>query len=266
MSDTKRIVYITGIGGNIGRLLTQGFQGEYTIRGNDRKGSTVPGAEVAAGDIADTAFLLDQFAGVDTVIHLAADPSTRATWESVRQNNIDGTYAVFEAARQAGVRRVIFASTNHVTGILTEQAQEMDASVPMRPDSLYGVSKAFGEILGRYYTDRTPLSVLAYRIGWMPGKLSEREVVERFKAHKDAYPLMWLSPEDCVRAFRCGVEADPDLKFGVYYIVSNNRDRLWDLTAPRRELGYEPQDDLGALFDRFGVPYDFRIPRDGLGG
>src|SRR5690606_15664015 len=129
----------------IGRLLARELSSSYRIKGNSRSGTPVEGAEVAQGDVTDADFLRDQLEGVDTVIHLAADPSPRASWESVLSNNIDGTYKLYEAALETGVRRVIFASTNHVTGVLTEQAVDMDTTVPYRPDSYYGISKATGE-------------------------------------------------------------------------------------------------------------------------
>ena len=262
----KRGVYITGVTGNIGRLLAKAFKDEYDLKGNGLRAEPIPGVRVAAGNVRDLEFLADQFQGCDTVIHLAAEISPRASWESCLRNNIEGTYAVYEAACQAGVRRVILASTNHVTGILTEKAQEMDTSVPVRPDGYYGVSKAFGEILGRYYSDRFGISALNFRIGWFIGERPEREVVDYFKDRRDAYPLMWLSPGDCVEAFRRGIEAPASLLFGTYYIMSNNRDSLWDQQNAREELGFVPRDDLGALFDRYGVPYHFRIPREGAGG
>jgi len=266
MSAGKRLVYITGVTGSIGRALAQGLAGEYRLKGCSRRGEPVPGVEVAKGDVRDVEFLGRQFEGVDTVIHLAADPSPWASWDSVLENNIDGTQKMFDAARLAGVRRVIFASTNHVTGILTERVVEMDESAPYRPDSYYGVSKVAGEALGRFYSDRYGLSVLNFRIGWYIDAASEREVVDFFKERKDAYPLMWLSARDCVQAHRLGIEAPDDLKFGTYYIMSNNKDMLWDMSKARRELGYHPQDDLSVLFEKYGLKYDFRIPRDSLGG
>jgi len=265
-TGAKRRVYITGITGKIGRVLGRELGQEYDIAGNSRSGTPVDGATVAKGDVLDRSFIRSQLSGVDTVIHLAADPSPRATWESISANNINGAYEVFEAARLGGVRRIIFASSNHVTGILTEQAVDMDTTVPIRPDSYYGLSKAFGEALGRYYHDRYGLSVLNFRIGWIPGELSEEALIERFKDRGDAYPLMWLSPGDCVRAHRAGIEAPDSLGYGTYYIMSRNRDMLWDMQNAREELGYDPQDDLGEIFDRHGVPYNFRIPREGLGG
>ncbi len=77
---------------------------------------------------------------------------------------------------------------------------------------------------------------------------------------------MWLSPGDCIQAHRCGIEAPDELKFGSYYIMSNNRDALWDMTNAKEELGYEPQDDLAALFEKYGEPYNFRIPSGPWGG
>lgn len=265
MSATKRLVYITGVTGSIGRALAAGLAGEYRLKGCSRRGDPVPGVEVAKGDIKDLEFLRREFEGVDTVIHLAADPSPRASWESVLHSNIDGTRNVFEAARLAGVRRVIFASSNHATGILTERAVEMDENTPYRPDSFYGVSKAAGEILGRYYSDRYGLSVLNFRIGWFLHTQDEQAIIATFKDRKDAYPLMWLSVRDCVEAHRRGIEAPDELKFGIYYIMSNNKDMLWDMSNAQRDLGYVPQDDLSRLFAKYGVKYDFRVARHSLG-
>lgn len=266
MESKERTVYITGITGNIGRLLAEGLSKRWTVRGNSRRGTPVPGAQVSKGDVADASFIQRELEGVDTVIHLAADPSPRASWESVLKNNIDGTYKVYEAARQAGVKRIIFASTNHTTGILTEKVVDMDTSVPFRPDSYYGVSKALGEVLGRYYSDRYGMSVLNFRIGWIVPTRDEKEIVDIFKSRKDAYPLMWLSPSDCLHAHEKGIEAPESLRFGTYYIMSNNKDMLWDMSNAKEEIGYEPKDDLAVLFERFGERYDFRIPSDGLGG
>lgn len=264
----KRVVYITGVTGAIGRVLARGLSDAYELRGNSRRGTPVPGVQVAKGDVTDGEFMREQLQGVDTVLHLAADPSPWASWESILANNIDGTYKVYEAARLGGVKRIIFASTNHVTGILTEQVVDMDHTAPYRPDSFYGVSKVAGEALGRFYSDRYGISVLNYRIGWLPHVETEREIVDVFKDRKDAYPLMWLSPGDCVQAFRLGIEAPEELKFGTYYIMSNNRDLLWDMTNAKEELGYEPKDDLAVLFEKYGYGdrYNFRIPSSELGG
>jgi len=261
-----REVYITGITGRIGRLLAEELSKLYRIRGNSRSGTQVQGAEVARGDVRDLEFMRRQFEGVDTVIHLGADPSPRASWESVLYNNIDGTYKVYEAARLAGVKRVIFASTNHVTGILTEKVVDMDQNTPFRPDSYYGISKATGEVMGRYYSDRYGISVLNFRIGWIGDWETDEEIVNHFKSLKSAYPLMWLSRRDCVEAHRCGIEAPPEITYGTYYIMSKNKDMLWDMTNAREELGYEPKDDLAELFAKFGLPFNFRIPSSDLGG
>jgi len=261
-----RNIYITGITGLIGRYLVAGLSGEYKIRGNSRSGSPVEGAEVARGDVRDLEFMRRQFQGVDTVIHLGADPSPRATWESVLHNNIDGTQKVYEAARLAGVRRVIFASSNHATGILTEKAVDMGPDTPFRPDSYYGISKAAGELIGRYYSDRYGISVLNFRIGWIGPWKTDEEIVNNFKGQKSAYPLMWLSRRDCVEAHRRGIEAPDSIKYGTYYIMSNNKGMLWDMSNARAELGYEPKDDLAEIFAKFGLPFDFRIPTEGLGG
>ncbi|HEX6972102.1 MAG TPA: NAD(P)-dependent oxidoreductase [Limnochordia bacterium] len=249
----QRVVYITGITGRIGRSLVRALRDEYDLRGSSLEGGSLPGARVRAGDITDGDFLRREFHEVDTVVHLAADPSPTAPWSSVLKNNIAGTYEVYEAARVAGVRRIVFASTNHVTGILTERWQPMGPDVPVRPDGYYGVSKACGELLGRYYGDRYGLSSICLRIGWYIGD-DEEKIIRTFAPRRDAYPLMWLSDGDLVRLFRCAIEAQ-DILFGIYYGMSNNRHMLWDITNARAELGYEPQDDLAELFARHGLPY-----------
>jgi NAD+ dependent glucose-6-phosphate dehydrogenase len=143
---------------------------------------------------------------MDAVVHLAGEPSTRADWETVKTHNIEGTYNVMEAARQAGVKKVVFASTNHVMGMYDRDRQwPIYAQQPIRPDSLYGVSKAFGEALGRHYYDQFGLSVICLRIVW--------------------------------RAIKS------DVGFGIFYAISGNGGRHWDITETMEKLGYRPQDD-----------------------
>ncbi|MCX7016016.1 MAG: NAD(P)-dependent oxidoreductase [Candidatus Sumerlaeota bacterium] len=267
MSPPKRVVYITGITGIVGRALVDGLKEEYILKGASRRGTPVEGAEVFKGDVADRDFIRGQFQGVDTLIHLGADPSTRAEWDSVLRSNIIGCYEVYEAARLAGVRRIIFASTNHVTGVYTEQLRDMTPDDPVRPDSLYGVSKAFGEALGRFYSDCHGMSVLDFRIGWLPHRMEEEEMV-RYLIRLSGWNglTMWLSARDCVAAHRAGIEAPDALRHGCYYIMSNNYGMLWDLSNARRDLNWEPKDDLRELFRKHGVPYNLHLSKRVSGG
>ena len=170
------------------------------------------------------------------MVHLAADPHTRAPWADVLPNNIVGTYNVYEAARAAGVRRIVFASTNHVMGMYDRDQQwPIYAGQPVRPDSLYGVSKAFGEALGRFYADQHGLGVICLRIGW-----ATPEPVN------DISRWMWLSPRDCAQVVWRAIESD--LNFGIFYAISANSGRHWDITNTMQCLGYRPEDDAERFF------------------
>jgi nucleoside-diphosphate-sugar epimerase len=154
----------------------------------------------------------------------------------VLENNIIATYNVFEAARLTGVKRIVFASTNHVMGMYDRDHQwPIYADQPVRPDSLYGVSKAFGENLGRFWYDQYGISVICLRIGWMLPEPKD-----------DISRWMWLSPRDCAQVVSRALETD--LGFGVFYAVSANSRRHWDITDTIERLGYRPQDDAERFF------------------
>ncbi|MFN8523660.1 MAG: NAD(P)-dependent oxidoreductase [Chloroflexota bacterium] len=233
MTATKKRVLITGAAGRIGSSLAEHLKDRYDLRVHYHR--TIPDnppvADRVIADISKYEQIAPALEGMDAVVHMAGEPSTRGTWESVRSKNIDGTYNVLEAARVAGVKKVIFASTNHVMGMYDrDQAWPVYASQPVRPDSLYGVSKAFGEALGRHYHDRYGMSVICLRIGWF---LPEpKDEIGRW---------MWLSPRDCAQVTWRAIESD--LGFGIFYAISRNSRRHWDITDTMQKLGYEPQDD-----------------------
>lgn len=229
----KRRVLITGAAGRIGSSLADLLKDRYDLRLHyhhtipDQK----PVADFMVADVSKYDEVAPLMEGIDAVVHMAGDPSTRATWENVRARNIDGVYNVYEAARAAGVRRVVFASTNHVMGMYDRDQQwPIYAAQPVRPDSLYGVSKAFGENLGRYYYDQHGLSVICLRIGWFLPK--PRDEISRW---------MWLSPRDCAQVTSRAIETD--LGYGVFYAISGNARRHWDITDTLEKLGYRPLDD-----------------------
>lgn len=176
--------------------------------------------------------------GVDTVVHLAGSASPESSWDDVLGANIIGTRNVLEAAREAGVRRVVFASSNHAMGMYDryEEWPVYPSDLP-RGDSLYGVSKIFGEALGRFYHDEHGLEFVALRIGWV--------TEDPLEADTDLLRAMWLSPADCVEVVRCAVEAEP--AFGLYYAISDNPNRRWSLTNTTLELGYRPRDSWTRL-------------------
>ena len=160
----KRVL-ITGAAGHIGRVLRAGLRGQYQLRLSDvaPQADAGEGEEIVTADITRLEDLLPVMQGVDVVVHLAGIPD-EARWEKIRDMNIEGCYNVFEAARQAGVKRVVFASSNHAVGF-HRRDRLIDNSVAPRPDSRYGVSKVFGEALGRMYADKHGMSVACMRIG-----------------------------------------------------------------------------------------------------
>ena len=154
--NTKRKVLITGAGGTIGSSLADLHADTYDLRLHFRR---VPDdlpedVDSVAADITSLDEMLPIAEGIDTIWHLAGDPNVPASWESVYANNILGVRNILEAARLGGVRRVVFASTNHVMGKYDQNSEwPVYNDLPQRPDSFYGASKAFGETLGRYYFD-----------------------------------------------------------------------------------------------------------------
>ena len=231
--DRRKRVLITGAAGRIGSSLAAHLKDRYDLRVHYHR--TIPEQPPVPDQVIADVSKFEQIApamvGIDAVVHLAGDPSPRAPWESVLERNIIGTYNVFEAARQAGVRKLVFASTNHVMGMYDRDQQwPIYAAQPVRPDSLYGVSKAFGEALGRHYSDQYGMSVICLRIGWfLP------------KPHDEISRWMWLSPRDCAQVTWRAIESD--LGFGIFYAISANGGRHWDITDTIERLGYRPQDD-----------------------
>lgn len=189
-----------------------------------------PGEEIYQADIRDIAALNKAMKDIDCVIHLAGVPK-EAPWEEVLQLNIEGCYNVFEAARQQGVKRVIFASSNHAVGFHRRE-RFIDNTVAPRPDTRYGVSKVFGEALGWLYADKYGLSVACLRIGAF--RTPDRPVDAR-------QSLVWLSHRDIVQLARCRID-HPDYHFAIVYGASNNLRSRWDNTNVKF-LGYRPEDD-----------------------
>ena len=226
-------VLMTGAAGNIGRTLRQHLKGRYgLLRLTDvaPQASAGPGEEVATVDIRDMAALERSLQGIDCVIHLAGIPE-EDSWDKILPVNIEGCYNLFEAARSQGVRRVVFASSNHAVGFHRRETF-IDTQVQPRPDGRYGVSKVFGEAVGRLYADKYALSVACMRIGSF--RPTDRPSETR-------HLLTWISHRDMAQlAMRC-VE-HPGYHFVAVYGVSNNLRNRWDNT-PAKFLGYRPQDD-----------------------
>ena len=224
-------VLVTGAAGSIGTVLRKGLAGRYELlRLSDRAAppQAGPGEEVAPAELSDMAAVEWAVAGMDAVVHLGA-VAGEADWETLLASNIVGTRNVFEAARLAGARRIVFASSNHVVGF-HRRDRTLDHRAEHRPDTRYGLSKAFGEDMGRLYADKHAMEVFCMRIGSFQSE------------PRDARQLgTWLSHGDMVRLVITGLETT-GLRFEVVYGVSRNTRSWWD-NRRAYALGYEPQDD-----------------------
>jgi nucleoside-diphosphate-sugar epimerase len=226
---TERIL-LTGAAGAIGTMLRPRLaRAGRVLRLLDIAPlSAGPDEEVVPGSVSDMDTMVAACAGVAAVVHLGGH-SREAPWAEILAHNINGTYTVLDAARQAGVPRVVFASSNHAVGFRPVDEDAGEYLYP-RPDTYYGVSKAAGEALGSLYHDRYGLDVVCLRIG----SCAERPVNERALA-------TWLSPDDCGRLVSAALSA-PAPGFRVVWGISANTRARWSL-AEARSLGYEPRDD-----------------------
>jgi uronate dehydrogenase len=224
----KRVL-ITGAAGGIGRHLRRLLAGAYpTLRLSDRAPVTElgRGEEFVPAALEDAAALDNAVAGMEGIVHLGG-MAVENDWPTILNSNIIGTYNLFEAARRHGVRRVVFASSNHAIGFY-RRSRRIGADVVPRPDTRYGVSKVFGEAVGALYADKYGLGVLSIRIG----NVDEKPVDKRRLS-------IWIHPEDLAQLVRIGLE-HPDLRYAVVYGASNNERSWWDNAAAER-LGYRPR-------------------------
>ncbi|MDQ0931862.1 NAD-dependent epimerase/dehydratase family protein [Streptomyces turgidiscabies] len=227
-----RTVLLTGAAGGLGTLMRDLLPSYgYELRLFDLhpiKGEP----DAITADLADRAALREAVRGVDAIVHLAGI-SLESTFENILRANIEGTYNLYEAAREEGVGRIVFASSNHAVGF-TPRPQGTDPLIPVdtprRPDTFYGLSKSFGEDLAQLYWDKHGLETVSVRIGsCFPEPTSVRML------------SLWMSPADGARLFHAALTAE-DVGHTVVYGSSANTRLWWDLTTARA-LGYEPQDD-----------------------
>ncbi|MCJ7550590.1 MAG: NAD(P)-dependent oxidoreductase [Anaerolineae bacterium] len=260
-----KTVLVTGAAGHVGQAFRRYYgdpaESGYRLRLTDRVAEIPagPGQDVVVAELTDYDAVLAATVGVDAVVHLAADTRGAAPWGSVLPNNIEATYHVFEAAREAGVGKVVYASTHHVCGYALGEDGACGTpglpAAPVRPDSLYAVSKAFAEALGRYYVDRFGMSVICLRIGSCHGgddAGSQRPRARRMRESCAGFPYggrehagIWISNRDMAQLIHRSLEAD--VAYGIYYGASGNTPPVLDVRPAREQLGYEPQDDVSEL-------------------
>lgn len=225
-----KTILITGAAGDVGSHLRRELAGKYNLRLSDIKPikALAAGEKSARGDVAKMADMLRITKGVDAIVHLGGF-SVEGPWEMILRANIIGCYNLFEAARRNGVKRVLFASSNHATGFY-KRDEKIDHRVYPKPDSRYGVSKAFGEQIGSLYAYKYGMEVFCMRIGNVNAIPPDKRRLS-----------IWISPRDFARLVSVGID-NPDISFEIVYGVSDNR-RSWYDNSNAHRLGYQPQDD-----------------------
>lgn len=241
----------------IGSILIDKLSDKYEFSSLDLK--EVPGIKSTVANLDELDAIQPAFEGIDTVVHLAADRSPEGSWESILQNNFVATYNVFEASKRSGVKRVIFASSNHAEGgfyldppwkhinegnfhLLERDNYELVTERHMiRPDSYYGVAKAYGEALGSYYNDYHGVSSFHLRIGW---------VLETDDPTFSPYALsLWLSHRDTAQIIDLCIGAPESHKYDIFNATSENMWKIFDIQHAKDALGYKPEDAAGEDFE-----------------
>jgi len=242
-----RRVLVTGMSGLIGGALRRRLEGQYELSALNRR--SLDGVACHRADIADLAAIEPAFRGIDVVVHLAAVARGGAPWAEVLAHNVIGTYNVFEASRRGGVGRVVYASSGATVSncerdfpysALAEGRYDAVSSwptltheTPIRPNGLYGCSKVWGEAMARHYADTYGMSMICLRIGAV--NREDRPTTPRHFS-------VWCSQRDVAQMVERAIAAAADVRFGVFYVVSDNKWSYRDLEHARAVLGYAPQD------------------------
>ena len=256
MDELKR-VFLVGGAGRIGTTVRKGLAERYDFSGLDLKPGDAP--EIREGDSRDLATLEAAFEGQDVVLNLPNMNREPGTWENTYENDLPSIWNTYEAARRNGVKRVIYFSSNRATekyehdypysAIMKGELEGLDpnnipyisGSSPVRPQGPYGVGKLFGEVLGRWFADHYGMSVICIRIGRFTSEEKPQDVRQ---------VAVLLTPRDCVHLVDRCIAAPDDVRFAVFYGVSNNKWRIWDTSEAQRLIGYEPQDNMEVWRDQ----------------
>jgi uronate dehydrogenase len=225
-----KTVLITGAAGSVGSFLRPELNTKYKLRLSDLKPIKDLGENETfmQGDVARLNDMLRVSKGVDAIIHLGGF-AVEGPWDVILRANIIGCYNMFEAARRNGVKRLLFATSNHACGFYRRD-QTIDHRVYPKPDSRYGVSKVFGEQLGSLYADKYGMEVFCIRIGNAATAPADKRRLS-----------IWVSPRDLAQLMEIGID-HPDIRFEIVYGVSGNK-RSWYDNSNAERLGYRPQDD-----------------------
>jgi nucleoside-diphosphate-sugar epimerase len=245
-SETKtrepvRTLAVTGAGGNIGSSFVRQAGAAYRLILIEHPDVEVPddvrgAGELRAADLRDLDAAREAFRGADGVLHLAANPSAQATWQELHEHNVLATYNAYVAAKAAGCGKLVYASSIHaISG--HEEGFQVRGSDPVNPGDVYGVTKCFGEAMGRYMAEQQNLAVIAVRIAaFQPVSKAEQPSSIR---NMDAF----VSKQDLVQLLQRAVD-DTRFRFAIAHGVSRNRFNRMLVGTVERMLGYEPEDDL----------------------
>ncbi len=238
---------ITGSSGIIGKVLQKGLADSFEIYGADlNPNENTNFYKVDISDYKQISSVLRDIVPVPYIIHLAGDSNLNAIWGSVLKNNIIGTKNVYEASKAYNVKKIVFASSTHVTGgyekiILNPQNEKgkeiVTTNDEINPDSFYAVSKIFGEAIARLYWELYSIKSICLRIGTV---LSDNDPTK-----DERHGKTWLSHKDLIQLVKKSILSN--VKFAIYYGVSNNKNRFLDISNARKEIGYLPNDDASKL-------------------
>ncbi|MGB3616101.1 MAG: NAD(P)-dependent oxidoreductase [Elainellaceae cyanobacterium] len=230
------VVAMTGAGGMIGSFLYESLQDNYNFKCIDIKKPSWAKNFVKV-NINNYKSVLKTFSDADVILHLAS-PRFGCPWKEFHSTGIEGTRNIFEAARVLGVKKIIYASSFHLLGWdHTSEVSQITPEMPVAPDSIYAASKAFGEALGYYYARQYGISVFCLRIGTFCHEPPP------IKGSHDRILKTWCSPNDMARLISACIDAEEDLGFHIFYGVSNNKQRFWDISNAQKVLGYSPVDN-----------------------
>ncbi|MDO8208922.1 NAD(P)-dependent oxidoreductase [Conexibacter sp. CPCC 206217] len=238
---------VTGAGGRMAQVLLPQLRRRYgpmTLLARSAVEDADADDRVQLADVADLDAVIAAAAGADAILHLAGI-ADEAPYEKILASNIVGAYNVFEAARRTGVRRVVFASSNHVTGFY-RCGERIGVEDAVRPDTHYGASKVYGEALGQLYHDKFGLEVVSLRIGSFRAVPDDHRQLSTWLSHRDGLDLIVRSLET------------PGVGHLVVYGVSANTRAWWRLGPEAEALGYAPRDDA----ERFAAQLDGPHPDD----
>lgn len=248
MPNSGKRILITGMSGLIGGMVGKSLAKDNYVRALNR--SPVEGVDCVQADISNLQAIRTAFTGIDTVIHMAAYLGPEFSGQV--SGNLIGAYNVFEAAREAGVKRFIFGSSGAtqmqyevdepIKSMVEARWDDVPSPRPIltpqdaaRPNGIYGATKVWGEALGRYYSDAHGMSVICIRIG---------RVVKEDWPYDARHAAVYCSHRDIIQMVEKCVLAPDNLRFDIFYAVSNNKGRYRDLDHAREVLDYEPQDGI----------------------